>query len=174
MSAAAATAAPMALSVDASGIPVDLKALPQWVGWTYEYRKDGWTKPPISPATGKYAASTDPHTWATFADALRFARSRALPGIGVNVARTDPYVGIDLDKCRDPETGAIEPWARAVIDRFASYTEVSPSGRGGPHRDPHGLRPLAEWQGRAAQGTDRGLRRGSLLHHDGPPFERDP
>ena len=41
-----------------------------------------------------------------------------------------PYVGIDLDKCRDPETGKIEPWAEAIIRELDSYTELSPSGRG--------------------------------------------
>ena len=37
--------------------------------------------------------------------------------------------GVDLDTCRDPISGAIEPWAQAVIDRFATYAEVSPSKR---------------------------------------------
>ncbi len=38
--------------------------------------------------------------------------------------------GIDLDTCRDPETGAIEGWAQAIVDRLGTYTEVSPSGTG--------------------------------------------
>jgi putative DNA primase/helicase len=41
-----------------------------------------------------------------------------------------PYVGIDLDGCRDPQTGVIEPWALEVVRLLDSYTEVSPSGRG--------------------------------------------
>ena len=39
-------------------------------------------------------------------------------------------VGIDLDKCRNPETGEITPWAADIVDRLNSYTEVSPSGTG--------------------------------------------
>jgi hypothetical protein len=31
---------------------------------------------------------------------------------------------------RDSKTGEIEPWAREIVDRFATYTEVSPSGSG--------------------------------------------
>ncbi len=38
--------------------------------------------------------------------------------------------GIDLDTCRDPGNGEIEPWALEVIKRFGSYTEISPSGTG--------------------------------------------
>lgn len=38
--------------------------------------------------------------------------------------------GIDLDTCREPNTGSVEPWAREVIDQFASYAEVSPSRTG--------------------------------------------
>jgi hypothetical protein len=39
-------------------------------------------------------------------------------------------VGIDLDTCRDPATGQIEPWAQAVIDRIPTYAEISPSQTG--------------------------------------------
>nr|WP_241430884.1 hypothetical protein [Natronolimnohabitans innermongolicus] len=44
--------------------------------------------------------------------------------------RTDPLVGIDLDKCRDPETGRPDPEAKEIIQQLESYTEVSPSGTG--------------------------------------------
>lgn len=44
--------------------------------------------------------------------------------------KKDPYVGIDFDNCRDPETGEIDEQAKKYIDRFNSYTEVSPSGEG--------------------------------------------
>jgi hypothetical protein len=51
-------------------------------------------------------------------------------GIGFVFSAEDDIVGIDLDKCRNPQTGQVEPWAQAVIDKFATYSEVSPSGRG--------------------------------------------
>jgi hypothetical protein len=38
--------------------------------------------------------------------------------------------GIDLDTCRDPATGHVEPWAQEVLDRLSTYSEVSPSGTG--------------------------------------------
>ncbi len=35
-----------------------------------------------------------------------------------------------MDTCRNAETGEIQEWAQGVIDDFASYTEISPSGTG--------------------------------------------
>src|SRR5206468_7814503 len=49
---------------------------------------------------------------------------------GVGIVLGDGLVGVDLDHCRDPETGAIAPWAQTVIATLDSYTEVSPSGTG--------------------------------------------
>ncbi|MDA1196203.1 MAG: phage/plasmid primase, P4 family, partial [Planctomycetota bacterium] len=42
----------------------------------------------------------------------------------------DPYVGIDLDGCLDPETGQLAAWAARIVTLLDSYTEISPSGRG--------------------------------------------
>jgi hypothetical protein len=125
-------APPATLSPIAGNIPAELTALPQHVTWKWEWRGEpqGWTKPPISPRNGRYASSTDPNTWSTFDAALQFAQARHSPGVGFVVTRDDPYVGIDLDKCRNSETGEIDGWAQDIIDRFASYAEVSPSGRG--------------------------------------------
>lgn len=41
-----------------------------------------------------------------------------------------PFTGIDLDHCRNKETGEIEPWALEIIKILNSYTETSPSGTG--------------------------------------------
>jgi primase-polymerase (primpol)-like protein len=42
----------------------------------------------------------------------------------------DPFVGIDLDDCRDPQNGALTPEAQRIIAHLQSYTEVTPSGTG--------------------------------------------
>ena len=42
----------------------------------------------------------------------------------------DGFAGVDLDHCRDPETGTIEPWAAEIVKLFGTYTKVSPSGTG--------------------------------------------
>jgi primase-polymerase (primpol)-like protein len=41
-------------------------------------------------------------------------------------------VGIDLDKCRDPEIGKIQEFAREILQHFEDivYSDVSPSGKG--------------------------------------------
>ena len=38
--------------------------------------------------------------------------------------------GVDLDHCRDADTGALEPWAAQIVEELGSYAEVSPSGTG--------------------------------------------
>jgi len=39
-------------------------------------------------------------------------------------------IGVDLDNCRDPLTGRIEPWALEIVEKLDSYTEISPTGTG--------------------------------------------
>jgi putative DNA primase/helicase len=49
---------------------------------------------------------------------------------GIGFEFTPPYVGVDLDHCRDAVTGEIEDFAPDVISHLNSYTEASPSGTG--------------------------------------------
>ncbi|MBI4235861.1 MAG: DUF3987 domain-containing protein [Chloroflexi bacterium] len=51
-------------------------------------------------------------------------------GIGYVLSESDPFVGVDLDNCVDPETGVILPWASEVIRDLDTYTEYSPSMTG--------------------------------------------
>lgn len=109
-------------------IPETLKGMRQWVVWRGVARGGKLTKVPVNPHTGRNASSTDPHTWGSHVEARR-AVGRAT-GLGFVFSADDLLAGIDLDGCRDPHTGAIEPWARGIIDRLDSFTEISPSGRG--------------------------------------------
>ena len=104
-------------------IPAEMKDRPQWVSF------DG-RKHPKNPITGRNAKVNDPNTWGSFEQALELCRTRGLRGLGFVFDYRDPYCGIDLDKCIDPESGEIEPWAKDIVDRLNSYTEISPSGRG--------------------------------------------
>ena len=119
------------LSVQFESIPVELKARCQWVCWKTVVRDGKPTKPPYR-LSGSKGDSTDPEAWASFEAAWQAytAGAHGFEGIGFAFSPEDPYTGIDLDKCRNPETGAIEPWAKKIIDRLDSYTELSPSGRG--------------------------------------------
>jgi putative DNA primase/helicase len=118
-------------------IPNRLREMNNWVGWRYGWREDQDkpTKIPLNLNLGGKASSKSPATWASF----ELARQRyeqygaANPNglmAGVGFCLSDDLVGIDLDHCRDAETGVIEPWAVAIINAIDSYAEVSPSSTG--------------------------------------------
>lgn len=115
-----------------AAIPETLRALPQWVVWRLEMRagKPEPTKIPYNARTGRAASSINPRTWATFEEAAQAYALGRWDGIGFAFAPGGGIVGMDLDHCRDPESGVIQPWAQRIIDRMASYSELSPSGAG--------------------------------------------
>jgi putative DNA primase/helicase len=102
-------------------------AAPRWVAWTYVPREGKQTKVPINPATGANAASTDPSTWGTHADALKRAVNSGLAGVGFVLG--DGWVGIDFDDFRERDGRFSEPVPSAVR-LFGTYAEVSPSKTG--------------------------------------------
>jgi hypothetical protein len=111
-------------------IPEELRALPNWVVWRLEKRANKVgavreTKVPYNAATGRLAKSNAPATWSAFGDAAA-ALERGYAGLGFCL--TPPYVGIDLDGCR--QNGSHEPWAADIIRELDSYSELSPSGHG--------------------------------------------
>jgi predicted P-loop ATPase len=102
----------------------------RFVAWEHLTRNGKPTKVPIQPS-GKWAKSTDPETWTTLDEASAFANRARKAGVGFVLAgETDGIGGIDLDGCRNPETGEIQPWAQEIITDFGSYAEVSPSSTG--------------------------------------------
>jgi putative DNA primase/helicase len=115
-------------------IPQQLTERPQWVCWRLEVRDGKPTKVPYTPGTERRASSTDLMTWATFDEAFAACEAGEPPydGIGFVFCSADPFVGIDLDDCRNPQTGKVEPWAQKIVDTFAGegYVEASPSGTG--------------------------------------------
>jgi putative DNA primase/helicase len=121
-------AKPQILPVNPEGIPPELRSLPQWVLWRLERRKDKWTKAPYQP-NGQTASSTDPRTWCIFSAAVDAFQRGGFNGIGF-VFNGNGIMGVDLDSCRDPATGTLEPWAEEIVQAFQSYVEISPSGRG--------------------------------------------
>lgn len=85
-----------------------------------------------------HARINAPEDWGSHAEAAtqagRLPKPLGLGGVGVILGPLGPgglvLAGIDLDSCRSPVDGTVAPWAQAVVDRFTSYTEVSPSGTG--------------------------------------------
>lgn len=128
MSASEAT--PGTLPVITEGIAHDLQEPNQWAVWRWERRGGKWTKPPINPATGGYARNNDPDTWGSFQAALWRMRKDRLPGIGFMFHPDDDLAGVDLDGCRNAESGEIGAWALEIAEGLDSYAEASPSGTG--------------------------------------------
>lgn len=112
-------------------IPEAMKKEHQWVCWRSEERDGKTTKVPVNPDTGKYARSNSPKTWSDFETALRYYQNtETISGIGFMFSGDGDYAGVDLDGCRDPETGEVDDWAIKIIRQLDSYTERSPSGTG--------------------------------------------
>jgi putative DNA primase/helicase len=115
-------------------IPEELRQRPQWVVWKLEKRagEDKPTKMPyIAGGVGR-AKSTDLMNWRPFEEAVRALETGRYSGVGFVFCSADPFVGVDLDDCRNPETGEIAEWAQKIIDSFKDVVllEASPSGRG--------------------------------------------
>jgi primase-polymerase (primpol)-like protein len=114
-------------------IPEELAERPQWVTWRLVERDGKETKVPFVAGTEELASTTDLMTWRRFETALAAyeAEPKRYDGIGFVFCSADPFAGIDLDKCRDRETGEVAPWAEKILYRVKEgYVEVSPSGTG--------------------------------------------
>jgi hypothetical protein len=118
----------------------DLANLPRWVAWREETRrnadgKEVKRKIPHDPGGGLARIPTDSSTWSTRERAER--RWEQLDdgrpgGVGIvlgNLGDGTHLLGVDLDDCIQAD-GGLEPLADEIIDRFDSYGEVSPSGKG--------------------------------------------
>jgi len=117
-------------NVALDNIPGELKPLRQWVCWCKAERDGKTTKLPVNPHTGDLASTTNSDTWGTLTDACNAIQRYGCDGIGFVFTKDDPYAGVDLDKCRDAETGMLEPWAQEIVDSIQTFTEVSTSGTG--------------------------------------------
>jgi hypothetical protein len=106
---------PVALTVLPDNIPAELKALPIWSCWRYEWNGKKWTKVPYTPYTVKKAASTRPSSWRGWKEtyACYQERSDFFDGVFICVSENDPYVGGDFDHTRD---------ASRVPCTYAEYT----------------------------------------------------
>ncbi len=120
-------------------VPSELRIKRNWC----VHKRDGERpKVPHTPSGYKMAWSI-PANWINFLVAKKaYLEGLSLPeghkckfdGLGFFISREknaklDIYA-VDLDHCIDPETGAVDQWARDLLDRMNSYSEISPSGTG--------------------------------------------
>lgn len=109
-------------------VPEGLRQQPRWVCWRRVERDGRATKMPVCAATGKMASSTDPATWATFANACAAVARLRCSGVGFVFGPDRAFTGLDLDHVISG--GVLAEEYRWVVDEAGTYCEVSPSGDG--------------------------------------------
>lgn len=115
--------------IDVESLPETIRTTERAVVWKSEERDGKTTKVPYRAGQpNEHAAVNNPDTWGNFETAAWNVMDGKADGAGFVLG--DGIAGVDLDGCRDPDTGELEPWAWKIVDRLDSYTEVSPSGTG--------------------------------------------
>jgi primase-polymerase (primpol)-like protein len=113
----------------ADNLPPELRDQARWVVARIEDRDGKATKVPFRPLDPtRRADTTDPSTWSDFTTTRQLVESGTFPMLGFVLG--SGFVGVDLDQCRNTETGAVEPWAEDIVRLLDSYTEWSVSGTG--------------------------------------------
>ncbi|WP_338847919.1 VapE domain-containing protein [Massilia sp. W12] len=126
---------------DFARVPPSLASRPQWLLWRFESnpkKPDG--KPLKVPyyANGRkrYGTQGTPNdrdqlvTLAEAQAALAKGGKEKYIGLGFAFLPGDGLIGIDIDKCLDPDTGEVSALAQEVLALCPGYTEKSPSGTG--------------------------------------------
>jgi hypothetical protein len=115
--------------INVGRLPPDITSSRRAVLWNYEERDGKSTKVPYVPSRPhQRAAVDDPSTWGCFSDAVAAVFDGKADGAGIVLG--DGLVGVDIDGCRNPETGLVDETATSIVQLLSSYTEISPSGRG--------------------------------------------
>ena len=112
-------------------LPTELTARPQWVLWRLEdVGHPNFAK--VRTGRGTRAGATDSatsHPSPRCGPSTRPTRSGGA-GLGYVFTTDDPFVGIDLDACREPRTGALTREALAIIRPVGSFTPRRRAGIG--------------------------------------------
>ncbi len=81
-------------------------------------KPEAWTKVPHSAVTRRRASTTDLRHWTTFEAALACLHQCPELFDGLGFVLGAGWAGVDLDACRDPETGEIVASVWEWIRRF--------------------------------------------------------
>lgn len=122
--------------LDLDRVPSALRDRPQWLVWRFE-EQPGDKKPRKVPyyaggsrRLGKQGSDEDRAHLVTFERAVSAMQAKGMSGVGFAFLPGDGLIGIDLDGVLDPETGEVQERAAGIIKACASFTELSPSGKG--------------------------------------------
>ena len=101
--------------------------------WKLELVKDKKTgkerivKMPYNPKTKRKGRVNDVETFGTFEEAVNAYKSGKYDGLGVT--GNESFVLVDIDNCIS-STGELSDFAKMIIKRLNTYTELSPTGTG--------------------------------------------
>lgn len=113
-----------------ASLPPEIAQLPRWCRWTLQKNANG--KPTKVPD----CSTRDRTKWRTVEDVTAEPIDPATgAGLvmtgGVQLPDATWLVALDVDGCRSPGTGRLEPWAVQLLEMHGnSYSEVTPSGMG--------------------------------------------
>jgi len=129
-------------------VPEALRKREQWVCWRAADTgdsPDGIWLTPTDPATGERATFDDENTWSGFEDAYATATASVLDvdGLAFYPTHDDPFIGVELSACRDPETDNLDDWARTVIETFVLKLHTTVRAFGLSLRGSHRVGPPA-------------------------------
>ena len=112
--------------------PTALTDCRQWVCWRYNPAGTGDTPEsrPYCPNNGRKANLNDPGSWGTLREANDAMEKNGYAGVGYVFAKEDPYIGIEIEHCYDPESDTFSDLAQAIMRRQPTYAEFLPSGTG--------------------------------------------
>lgn len=114
------------MSTNLAHIPGELAAPAKWI--PYYLRKQAGKKASKSPIAA-YASDADKKE--NFRSLSDWTKSKpGAPGFQRWIDPSEGFVFVDLDRCRDPKTGAVADWAQEIVDSLNTYTEISESGKG--------------------------------------------
>ena len=112
---------------DLLGIPEEMKCLHGWLYWVGNKIPRTLKK---NPRTGK-CDHNEPACLASLNDVLeRIAQFKCKHGLAFSFQREFGLTYIDLDNCRDPESGTISEFASDIVKKLASYSEISVGKKG--------------------------------------------
>ncbi len=119
----------MEKTYNVNGIPNEMKELPGWLWWIGDKFPRTLR---LDPATNE-CNHNNPFCLGSLKQVLykirHFTREH---GLAFSFQREFGLTYIDLDDCRNPDTGELTEFASNIVDRLASYTEIS-VGKDGLH-----------------------------------------
>ena len=121
------------LSAIEKNVPQEMKDLPQWCAFSTAKDESGGFKKKIwncnAVGAKTWAKSNDPATWATFSDALEYARKNGCDGLSFALTPESGIFCVDLDDCKIDGKYTDTAWGVYNAAK-QTYCERSVSGEG--------------------------------------------